>query len=197
MDITLNPKAATKSALHLRIPGWVQGEPVPGDLYRFTDEDPAKFTLLLNGKAVDYKMDKGYAVIDRKWKKGDKIELNFPMDVKKIVSKDSLVYNNNRIALQRGPLVYCVEGVDNDKQAWNMVVPANTAFQVNYDKSLLNGVVTLKAEVPAVSISADGLSAATQKKTITAIPYYAWANRGKSQMQVWLPTKMSDVKLNY
>ena len=197
VDITLNPKSATKSALHLRIPGWVQGEPVPGDLYRFTDQDPAKFTLLLNGKAVDYKMDKGYAVIDRKWKKGDKIELNFPMDVKKIVSKDSLVYNNNRIALQRGPLVYCVEGVDNDKQAWNMVVPANTAFQVNYDKSLLNGVVTLKAEVPAVSISADGLSAATQKKTITAIPYYAWANRGKSQMQVWLPTKMSDVKLNY
>ena len=119
------------------------------------------------------------------------------MEVKKIVSRNSLVYNNNRIALQRGPLVYCVEGVDNDKNAWNMVVPQNTAFEAAYNKDLLNGVVTLKAEVPVVNVSADGLSAVTQKKTITAIPYYAWANRGKSPMQVWLPTVISDIKLNY
>ncbi|MFD3002956.1 glycoside hydrolase family 127 protein [Pontibacter toksunensis] len=197
VQLTLNPSSATKSALHLRIPGWVQGQPVPGDLYRFYDQAPDKFTVLLNGKEVAYKMDQGYAVIDRKWKKGDKVEFNFPMEVKRVVAKDSLLQNNNRIALQRGPLVYCVEGVDNDAQAWNMVVPENTAFTASYNKDLLRGVVTLKAEVPVVNASADGLSVATQRKTITAIPYYAWANRGKSPMQVWLPTKISDIKLNY
>lgn len=197
VQLTLNPGSATKSALHLRIPGWVQGRPVPGDLYRFSDQQPDKFTVLLNGKAVSYKMDQGYAVIDRKWKKGDRVELNFLMEVKKVVAKDSLLQNNNRIALQRGPLVYCVEGVDNNEQAWNMVVPENTSFVANYNKDLLHGVVTLKAEVPVVNASADGLSVATHKKTITAIPYYAWANRGKSPMQVWLPTKINDIKVNY
>jgi DUF1680 family protein len=197
VQITLNPGSATKSALHLRIPGWVQGQPVPGDLYRFSDQEPDTFTVLLNGKEVAYTMEQGYAVIDRKWKKGDRIELNFPMEVKRVVAKDSLLQNNNRVALQRGPLVYCVEGVDNNAQAWNMVVPENTSFTASYNKDLLRGVVTLKAEVPVVNASADGLSVATQRKTITAIPYYAWANRGKSPMQVWLPTKISDIKLNY
>ncbi|WP_347156543.1 glycoside hydrolase family 127 protein [Pontibacter chitinilyticus] len=197
ISLTLNPATATQSALHLRIPGWVQGQPVPGDLYHFSDAAPANYTIMLNGKKVPYKMEKGYAVIDRKWKKGDQVELNFPMEVKKIISKDSLEYNNNRIALQRGPLVYCVEGVDNNSHAWNMVVPESTTFQANYDKDMLHGIVTLKAEVPVVMVSDDNLSVSTGKQTITAIPYYTWANRGKSPMQVWLPTKINDVKLNY
>ncbi|WP_210490371.1 glycoside hydrolase family 127 protein [Rufibacter aurantiacus] len=197
VDLTVNPAKATTATLHLRIPGWVQGEPVPGDLYRFSDKTPSKFTLKLNGKAVPYKMERGYAVIDRKWKKGDRLELDFPMEVKKVVAKDSLTYNQNRIALQRGPLVYCVEGVDNGKEAWNMVVPEDTRFEATFNQQLLNGVVALKAEVPVISVSADGLSTVTQRKTITAIPYYSWANRGKSPMQVWLPTKINGIMLNY
>ncbi|MBF9254061.1 glycoside hydrolase family 127 protein [Pontibacter sp. 172403-2] len=197
VDLSLNPKSATKFALHLRIPGWAQGQPVPGDLYRFINPEPTKFTVLLNGKEVPYKMDKGYAVIDRKWKKGDRVELNLPMEVKKIVAKDSLEYNNNRIALQRGPLVYCVEGVDNNDEAWNIVLPENTTFEAAYNKDLLNGVVTLKAEVPVVNVSDNKLAVSTSKSVITAIPYYSWANRGKTPMQVWLPTKITDVKLNY
>jgi DUF1680 family protein len=119
------------------------------------------------------------------------------MEVKEIASKESIQANDGRIALQRGPLVYCVEGADNDGQAWNFIVPERTQYKSQFNSGLLNGVVTIQAKVPAVSISADGLSINTQTKTITAIPYYSWCNRGSNPMQVWFPRKIKDIKLNY
>lgn len=197
IKITVNPKTRADFAMHVRIPGWVQGKPVPGDLYRFDDNLDTPYKVMLNGKEIPVTIEKGYAVISRKWKKGDELQFNFPMEVRKVVAKEAVEQDQNRIALQRGPLVYCVEGVDNNGKAWNMILPENTNFETSYQKDLLDGVVEINFEAPVVNISGDGLSLQTNMKKVTAIPYYTWANRGKSQMQVWLPTKINDIKINY
>ncbi|MDP9229634.1 MAG: glycoside hydrolase family 127 protein, partial [Bacteroidota bacterium] len=136
-------------------------------------------------------------IINREWKKGDVLEFDFPMDVKMIHSKDELKQDNQRVALQRGPFVYCVEGADNSGKAWNIIFPENTLFETIDYKVLDEPVKALTAEVPVVLVGEDGISLKTEKKKIIAIPYYAWANRGKNEMQVWLPTKITDIKINY
>jgi hypothetical protein len=196
IKIAVNPKSKTKFALNLRIPGWAQGEAVPGDLFVFEDKTKKNFTITLNGKPVSYNMKNGYAVIERDWKKGDAIELNLLMEVKRIVSRPEVKQNIDRVALQRGPLVYCVEGADNGNQAWNLILPDQATFQTTHQKDLLDGITTIQFDAPTVQISNDGQSVTTEIKKITAIPYYSWCNRGQNQMQVWLPRKIKDVKLN-
>ena len=118
------------------------------------------------------------------------------MDIRKIVSKDSLKFNIDRVALQRGPLVYCVEGADNDGKAWNFVLPDNAVLSTATQNVLTEPVVTMQAEVPVLIVGEDGFSAKTIQKKITAIPYYVWCNRGSNQMQVWLPRKIKNLKVN-
>ena len=101
------------------------------------------------------------------------------------------------MALQRGPLVYCVEGADNGNQAWNIIVPEKTTFTTTYRNDLLEGVTTIQFQSPSITVSSDGTSVATEMKAVTAIPYYAWCNRGQNAMQVWLPRKIKDIKINY
>ncbi len=197
LKITLQPKSKVKMAMHIRIPGWIQGEAVPGGLYQFEDKTKDPFTLNVNGKPAIYKIEQGYAVIDREWKKGDQVELNLPMEVKKVIARNELKQDDDRIALQRGPLIYCVEGADNNGQAWNLFVPDNAKFKTSFHKELLEGVTTIQFQSPTIQVSKDGQSVTTEEKTITAIPYYAWCNRGQNAMQVWLPRKIKEVKLNY
>lgn len=196
IKLTVQPKTKTKFKLHLRIPGWAQGEAVPGDLFVFEDKTKADFTLTVNGKAAAYKIDNGYAIIERDWKKGDQIELILPMQVKRIVSRPEVKQDEGRVALQRGPLVYCVEGADNGGQAWNLILPDQATFHTEFQKDVLDGITTIQFEAPTVQITNDGQSVKTEIRRITAIPYYAWCNRGQNPMQVWLPRKIQDVKVN-
>lgn len=196
VKLTLQPKSKSKFKVHIRIPGWVQGEAVPGDLFVFEDTTKEAFTLSVNGKVVPFQLLNGYAVIDRDWKKGDQVELVLPMDVKRIVSRPEVKQNADRVALQRGPLVYCVEGADNGGQAWNFILPDNARFTTSFQPNLLEGVTTIQFDAPAVQVTADGQSVITETKKITAIPYYAWCNRGQNPMQVWLPRKIKEVKVN-
>ena len=119
------------------------------------------------------------------------------MSVQPIGAIADVKQDSNRIAIQRGPIVYCIEGADNNGKAWNVIIPENTKFEAIDYKVLDEPVKALTAEVPVVTVGEDGLSLKTEKKKIIAIPYYTWANRGKNEMQVWLPTKITDVKLNY
>jgi len=119
------------------------------------------------------------------------------MPVEKITSRDDLKQDRDRIALQRGPLVYCVEGADNNGKAWNMIFPGNTIIETKNYKILDEPVIALEATVPVITTGADAASLKTENKKITAIPYYTWCNRGSNQMQVWLPVKINDIKLNY
>lgn len=197
VKLTVQPTSVAKFAMHVRIPGWAQGQATPGDLYVFEDKTPDKFTLTVNGKPAQYTMDKGYAVIDREWKKGDKVELNLSMEVKRVKARTELKQDEDRVALQRGPLVYCVEGADNNTKAWNMFLPDNATFQTSFQKDLLGGVMTIQFQAPTIQLSPDGKSVSTETKPVIAIPYYSWCNRGQNQMQVWLPQKIKDIKINY
>lgn len=195
IKLTVNPVSKTNFPLHVRIPGWAVNQPVPGETYQFTDKTDSTFTMALNGKAVKYNMQNGYAVITREWKKGDVLTLNLPMPVRKIKAIDSVKVNVNKIALQRGPLMYCVEQVNTDQNKQSYIVPENTAFNTVYDQNMLNGIVMIKAQVPVLTPTADGSGIKTGQGTLTAIPYYSWANRGKSEMQVWLPTRVNSVNI--
>jgi DUF1680 family protein len=197
VNIILKPEQKTRFALHIRIPGWSEGLAVPGDLYRFTSSKPSSFGLLVNDKEATYRMEKGYAVIDRVWRSGDQVTLTLPMEVQQVLASDSVKADAGRVALQRGPLIYCVDGADNTDKAWDILLPDSTIFISSYRKDLLNGMVILSAQVPKVKIADDGLSVSTVSTSITAIPYYAWCNRGAEPMQVWLPRKITNIKLNY
>jgi DUF1680 family protein len=150
---------------------------------------------LLNGKPVPYTEENGYLTIDREWEKGDHIQYSLPMEVMKLVSREEVTANIDRIAIQRGPLVYCVEGADNNGKAWNILVPKNTTFTVVEYQVLDEKVMAVQAEMMVMTGSEDGMNLVSESKTITAIPYYTWANRGQNEMQVWLPTKIQEVKI--
>lgn len=197
VKLAFDQAAKGKMAVRLRIPGFVKGQVVPGDLYSFESKGASPYQVLLNGKPVMWSEDGGYAVVTREWKKGDVLELNLPMDVKRVVARADVKQDNERVALQRGPLVYCIEGADNNGQAWNMILPDNAAFETTFRKDLLDGVSTIQFDAPTLQVSADGQTVKTEMKKITAIPYYAWCNRGQNPMQVWLPRKIKDLKVNY
>ncbi|MFD2200376.1 glycoside hydrolase family 127 protein [Shivajiella indica] len=197
ISITVNPEKPVQYALKLRLPGWANEEPVPGGLYRFEAKSSSFYKVSLNGKEVKYTEENGYITIDRKWKKGDRIEYYLPMEVRKVVARKELAANKDRVALQRGPLVYCVEGSDNEGKAWNILLPDLSKFEVVEHKVLNEKVMAITTEASILTPSPNGEGIVSETKTITAIPYYTWANRGQNEMQVWLPTKVKEVKINY
>lgn len=197
VSMEINPSKKASFALRIRIPGWLKGQAVPGDLYQFKEINQRPLVVLVNGAPVAYKEDMGYAILERDWQKGDKISFELPMDVKRVTARPEVKAANNRVALQRGPIIYCVEGTDNEGKAWNFVLPDNEPVKANFNEKLLGGMMTLQFNAPVVKISPDGLSVNTVKQPITAIPYFSWCNRGQTPMQVWLPTKMEDLKINY
>jgi len=193
IKVHVDPEKKATFPVYLRIPGWAANAPVPGSTYQFTDQKDPDIDLQINGKSTKYTVKDGYAVLVKEWKKGDQITLNLPMPVRQIKAVDSVKANLNRIALQRGPLVYCVEQPDNEGGLQNFIIPNDAKFQSAFNKNLLGGVVAIKAEVPVIVPTQGGLNVAVQNQSITAIPYFSWANRGKSAMQVWLPTKIESV----
>lgn len=202
ITLTVDPDKKSAFAMNLRLPGWVTGTIVPGGLYADKGAEGAevetKMPLLsVNGKQTQYKIANGYMLVEREWKKGDVLTLDLPMDVRVVRARPEVKQDAGRVALQRGPLVYCVEGADNNGKAWNIIIPPGTQYAVTDYRVQNEQVKAITAEVPVIMVSDDGQSLNTVKKKITAIPYYTWANRGKNEMQVWLPERITDVKLNY
>jgi DUF1680 family protein len=194
---TLSMKKKIKSTIAFRIPGWSKGIPAPGELYAFSTNASEKPVMLINNTEVSFIEQDGYAIIDREWSNNDVIEYKIPMSIKKVMARNELKYNNERIALQRGPLVYCIEGADNNGKAWNVVAPTKSTFETENFSVLDEKVVSLIADLPVLAIASDGLSAKTSNQKVRAIPYYTWCNRGSNPMQIWLPVSLKDVKINY
>ena len=185
VQITVEPEKSDTFAVLVRIPGWARNEPVPSDLYRFTDtvkEDPS---IKVNGKTVPLAVEQGFARIERKWEKGDKIALDLPMPVRRIVSHPEVTTNAGKVAFQRGPIVFCLEGPDNDGKVLNLVIPDDTKLKVERSPGLLNGVVVLTGKAQVAKRMLDNKIVTAGMKPFTAIPYYAWAHRGRAQMTVW------------
>jgi len=184
--ITINPKKKANFSLRLRIPGWAQNSPVPTNLYTYTQEAEG-YTVKVNGTKVQGQLKNGYLYITRNWKKGDKVSVDFPMPVRKIKANDNAEDDRGKLAIERGPIVYCIEGIDQaDGKVFNKAILEKTTFNTNFDKSLLSGVMTLTAE--AEEIETDG---SVKKVTVKAVPYSTWNNRGAGQMEVWIPTSVA------
>jgi DUF1680 family protein len=176
VEMTVNPVKSEFMELAVRIPGWAQNQPAPGDLYTFEGTVESTYALLVNGEPVSHILDKGYAVISRKWKKGDLVSLYLPMPVRRVRASDKVTADRGKIALQRGPLVYCAEWPDfPDGKVLNIALDPQENLLPEYRPDLLTGVTVL-----------------TNKSDFTAIPYFAWANRGKGEMAVWFTEKTSN-----
>lgn len=177
--IDIHADRPVQKTLHLRVPGWAQNQPVPSDLYRFADSVPASVELRINGRPEKLTMDRGYVLIDKRWDSQDQVELRLPMSPRKVVSHPNVRANRNRIAITRGPLVYCFEAIDNPHVSIrSTVIDSQSSAHARERPDLLGGIVTL--EVPCSS-----------PKPLTGIPYYAWANRGKNEMVVWMESSQN------
>jgi uncharacterized protein len=193
----VSPDRKTKHVLRIRIPDWAIGQPVPGETYRYLDtlSTKSRIKLAVNGKPISYKVENGYAVIDREWKYGDQVELDLPMKARRVVSADRVIANRNKVAIERGPLVYCLEHPDNNGHVYNIVLPDKAELVVKEEESVLGNIMSIEANADVAVVSGDGTSISTETRKIKAIPYYAWANRGPGEMQVWIPRKASVVFL--
>ncbi|NLR58587.1 glycoside hydrolase family 127 protein [Chitinophaga polysaccharea] len=187
-DITINTAKPTAFTLKVRIPGWAENRPVPGNLYFEEDNSAVTIPILLNGQPLHYTVEKGYAVIKRTWKKGDKVTIDLPMDVKKVLAATPVKDDQYRFALERGPIMYCLEGPDNkDATVQNIVVAKDAAVTPVFQTNLLNGVMTLQMPGSSSSRQLNSDALINSQQTVTAIPYYSWANRGPAEMTVWIP----------
>ncbi|MBJ6111084.1 glycoside hydrolase family 127 protein [Hymenobacter sp. BT523] len=195
LKFTVEQAATSDFNLLVRIPGWARNEAMPSDLYTFATPSAAKVTINVNGKPVSYALQHGYAVLGRKWKKNDVVEVSLPMEVRTVQAHPNVPDNVGKVALQRGPVVYCAEWTDNEGKASNIIVPAGTAFTAVEKPEVLNGITQLTASVPVVKVDPATNTISTVRQTLTAIPYYAWANRGKGEMTVWFPQQVTDVDL--
>jgi DUF1680 family protein len=195
LKFTVNPAAGTTDfTLMMRVPGWARGEAMPSNLYTFaTPSAGPRVDIKINGQSATYVLRNGYAVLPRKWRKGDVVEMTLPMDIRRVVANPNVKDDVGKVALQRGPIMYCAEWPDNQGKAANIIVPPTASFTAAFRPDLLNGVTTLTATVPTVQINEAAGTIQTVPQTLTAIPYYAWANRGKGEMTVWFPAKVVDV----
>jgi DUF1680 family protein len=216
VTLTVGPEKKGTFALHIRIPGWVQGRPVPTDLYGYADRVEAKVALRVNGKAVALDMDKGFARIRRTWKTGDRVDVVFPMESRRVAAHPAVKDDAGFVAVERGPLVYCAEALDNGGRALNLVLPESSALRPETRSDLLGGIVVLKGEALAADPSAvtrirgaEGKDAAADDEEeappasrrrlapgaalkphpLVLIPYFAWAHRGPGEMSVWILKK--------
>jgi uncharacterized protein len=195
LKFIVGTKSSLPFTMMMRIPGWAQNKVLPSDLYSFQNATAAPVSIKVNGVAVEYTMKEGYAVISRTWKKNDIVEMNLPMDVKRVVSNEKIKGNLGLVSLQRGPLVYCAEWADNNGHTANLVIPASTSFTTEFKSNLLNGVTVINGTATAVITDSKNNSVKTIQQAFTAIPYYSWANRGKGEMTVWFPAAIKDIEI--
>ncbi|GGC26320.1 hypothetical protein GCM10011386_17930 [Parapedobacter defluvii] len=196
VSLLLEPEHTGEFALHLRIPGWARNDAISGGLYRFANTETPDTEIRINGKPTQYKMVNGYAIVHNTWKKGDRVDIRIPMEIKRVLASDSVSQDRGKVALQRGPLVYCLEEADNASGIFNVILKDDVPLLETWEPHLLGGIYTLSGEVEAVIPTPDRASATTSVQPFKAIPYFAWANRGKQPMQVWIPRRVTSILLN-
>jgi uncharacterized protein len=188
MRITVEPEEEGEFEIKLRVPGWASGDPLPSNLYEFLDASPESLDLKINGEiATDVPVENGYVSLRQTWKAGDVIEFTLPMPVRRVTAHEEIVTNRGKVALQRGPIVFCVEGVDQiDEHAFNIYLPDDSEIEATFEPDLLGGVVVLKTTAVSVSRNADVIPIKGDERPLTFIPYYAWAHRDSCEMAVWV-----------
>ncbi len=187
IELTVEPATATHFTLCLRIPGWARGEPVPSDLYHY--DGPHETTpnganesafIKVNGHSEAVVVEQGYALLTRQWQPGDRVQLVLPMPVRRVVGHAAIGAIAGRVAVERGPLVYCAEAVDNAQPLLDATLASGARMSTSWQPDLLNGVVTIHVQQHA--------------EDLHLIPYYAWAHRGVGEMNIWFQQEKAQQK---
>ncbi len=189
VNISVEPQKSDIFAIYIRIPGWARNQPVPGDLYKFHEIRDDEFSIRVNGEKAAFDIRKGFACIRRKWQQGDTIELNLPMPVRRVIAHPNVTSDKDKMAIQRGPIVFCLEWPDNEGKILNLMVRDDVRLKTEYRPDLLNGVVVVTGNAQVVKRTYNGDIIPSHEKQFIAIPYYAWAHRGRGQMAVWMARK--------
>ena len=192
--LTVDPEKQEPVALCLRIPGWVRGKPLPGDLYTYDDPTPATWTVRVNGQPHQVELMDGYASIKRPWKSGDVVELDLPMPVRRVAGNPKLIATRGLVALERGPVVYAFEGLDNHGSVFDVALPASAKATPVFKADLLGGVTVLEVTGAKRVLRRQGGGFDEQSTRMIAIPYATWNNRGLSPMTVWLGRNAETVR---
>ena len=187
VKILVNTRPGGEFTIRLRIPGWARNEPLPTDLYRFLDRNEQPVRIWVNRKPVDIILEKGYALLRRKWRSNDLIELILPMPIRRVVAHERVKEDAGKVALQRGPIIFCAEGIDNGGRVLNLVLPDNAKLEHWFRPDLLGGVAIITASALAVDVKVDGKTMDSRPHRFMAVPYFAWAHRSPNEMRVWLP----------
>ena len=195
ITIEVNPESQSDFNLKLRIPGWSYGQPVPGDLYTYFEKGNNRNTAQLNGNEVEMILEKGYLTINSNWKKGDVVKLNLPMEIQLVESHQKVMDNKNRVAIERGPIVYCIESVDNKGEVFNLIMPEFAPFTSKWEQDMLGGIQLIHADAISFVLKIGGDEVKTKSHKLVAIPYYAWSHRGIGEMAVWLPKSANKLKI--
>jgi DUF1680 family protein len=179
VTIRLEPEIETRFAVRVRQPGWTSDRTFHNDLYRFL-EPAGEIQMRVNEETVPVDLVNGYACIERVWKSGDTIEMELPMAVRRVIANDKVSDDRNKVALTRGPLVYCAEWPDHSRSVFDLLIPDSSGLRAEPRPELLGGVMVLQGDI----IDRDG-----GQTKLCAIPYYAWSHRGPGEMAVWMGRK--------
>jgi len=190
VSIEIKPKNKLDFNLKIRVPGWVKGVVVPGSLYSYADKKTLGYSIKVNGQIVESTIDKGYFDINRTWVKGDIVEIHFDMEPRTVIANSNVEADRGKIAVERGPLVYCAEWPDNDFSVLSVMMNKKPEFKVENKPELLYGINQIQTNAQTLSYDAHGRLVA-KDVTLKLIPYYAWAHRGNGEMSVWLPIDLN------
>lgn len=189
ISIKIAKTKAKQFRMMVRIPGWVRGSVVPSDLYNYADGKQLGYKVSVNGTEVSGSLENGYLAIDRKWKKGDEVRIHFDMAPRMVKANHKVAADRGRVAIERGPLVYCAEWPDNKFNIFHFVLNKKPQFRLTDQPALIGGIKQLVVDGRLLSFGEDGKLQATDA-LLTMIPYYSWAHRGQGSMQVWMPSEI-------
>jgi uncharacterized protein len=187
INITINPEQKTTFTIKVRIPGWAQNKVVPGNLYDYIGENSGKTVLKINGKDERQVIDRGYMEITKDWIKGDKIEVILPMAIRRVITNERVQENRNLVAVEYGPIVYCAEEIDNDRNISNLVISDNAELRIEEQNILLNRINTITCNVHVQNPKINQYQVVKEGYDVRFVPYYLWSNRSVGKMKIWFP----------
>lgn len=190
IQLEVMPKKKQDFNLKIRIPGWLQGQVVPSDLYSYADKKKLSYSVKINGQPVESQITNGYFTIARTWVKGDKVEIHFDMEPRTVKAHPLVEADRGKVAIERGPVVYCAEWPDNDFSVRSAILPQKPVFTVENKPGLLYGLNMIHTDAQILSYNTTGKIELRDVK-LNMIPYYAWAHRGSGEMTVWLSNDLS------
>jgi len=182
-------KSHQSFCLNIRIPGWVRNKVLPSDLYAYSDQVKPAYRVLLNGKEIQAELTNGYFKMNRQWKKGDVVDVHFDMSARVVKANEKVKADRGRVAIERGPIVYCAESADNDFNVHHIILNQNPQFKLVQRPDILYGINQLTTGAQVLNYNKAGKLEIDDVK-LTLIPYYAWAHRGEGNMAVWLPIEL-------